>query len=61
MEKLTSDGVDIRTADTARVNGNVNVTVLEWLELELFLLEIGPVLLVLDHEALGSLWVRHLE
>ena len=26
----------------------------------LLLLELGPVLLVVDHEALGSLWVTHL-
>jgi len=26
----------------------------------LLLLELGPVLLVIDHEALGSLWVTHL-
>ena len=27
----------------------------------LLLLEVGPVLLGLDHEALGGLWVRHCE
>ena len=60
------------------INGNVNVTVLERLQLELrhmsvsctvevegdvahlLLLEFCPFALILDHEALGSLWVRHL-
>jgi len=55
----TVDGVDVGTADTAGVNGNVNVTLLEGLELELLLLEVLPLLLILDHEALGGLWVRH--
>jgi hypothetical protein len=35
----TADGVDIATTDTAALDGNVNVTVLEWLELEVLLLE----------------------
>lgn len=32
----TVDGVEVRGADTAALNGNVNVTVLEGLELELW-------------------------
>lgn len=44
---------------TTGVNGNVNVTIFECLELEFALLEGGPLLRVVDHEALGGLWVRH--
>lgn len=73
------DRVDIAATDTAALNSDVDVAVLEWLELELcdalvrpqevddvkedpylLLLKVLPVLLVLDHETLGSLWVRHL-
>jgi len=71
------DGVDVRSAYTAALDGNVNVAVLEGLELELgwllarrhavhqgaltnlLLLEGGPLLLVLNHEASGGLWVTH--
>jgi len=35
LAPTTSDGVDIRSADTTGVNGNVNVAILERLELEL--------------------------
>jgi len=37
-----SDGVDVGRANTAHVNGDVDVTVLERLELELALGEFGP-------------------
>jgi len=36
LTPTTSDGVDIGSADTTSVNGNVNVAVLERLELELY-------------------------
>lgn len=80
LAPASSDRVHVGAADTAALNGNVNVTVLKGLELELdwrsamqlgakveksgrylLLLEVGPFLLVADHKALGSLWVRHLE
>lgn len=59
--ELTSNGVNIGATNTAALNSNVNVAVLEWLQFELLLLEILPILLVLDHEALGGIWVAHLE
>lgn len=40
----TGDGVDVRSADTACINGNINVAVLEWLKLELLLVEGAPFL-----------------
>lgn len=59
-ELRTVDGVNIGSTNAAALNGDVDVTILELLELKLLLLEVLPVLLVLDHEALGSLWVTHL-
>lgn len=74
-----SDGVNIGAADTARFNLDVDVTVFEWLWLELMgwstigrryiggaifyflLLEISPFCLILDHEALESVWVAHVD
>jgi len=41
------------------VNGNVNVVVLELLERKLLLAEVGPLLLVVDDESGGGLWVSH--
>jgi len=55
------DGVQVRSADTAALNGDIDIAVLEGLELELLLLEVLPFLLVFNHEASGGLWVRHLE
>lgn len=43
----------IAAADSTSVNGNVDVTVAEWLELELLLLEVLPLLVVGDYKALA--------
>ena len=48
-------------AYTTAFNGDVDVTVFEWFELELLLLEVGPLLLIFDHETLSGVWVRHLD
>ena len=55
------DGVNIGSADTAAVDGNVDVAVFEGLELEFLFFEVLPVFLVFNHEARGLLWVRHCE
>ena len=39
----SSDGVKIGSANTASLNGNVDIVLFELLELELALLEVGPV------------------
>lgn len=38
----TSDGVEIGSANTASLNGNIDIVLLELLELELALLEVRP-------------------
>lgn len=53
------DLMNITATDAAALDGNVNVAVFEGLELEFLLFELRPFLLVIDHEALGGLWVRH--
>ena len=50
-----SDRVDIATANTARLNGNVNVAILKLLQLELSLLEVLPFVLGVDAESFSSL------
>jgi len=74
-----SDGVKIGCANTASLDGNVDIVLFKLLELELALLEVRPVenrlsaswsccerinvypplLVVVDHEAFGSLGVAH--
>jgi len=53
------DRMNITATDAAALDGNVNVAVFKGLELEFLLCELRPFLLVIDHEALGGLWVRH--
>jgi hypothetical protein len=51
--------VDIATAYTTRVDGNVDIVLLELLERYLLALEGAPVLDVSDSEGVGGLGVRH--
>jgi hypothetical protein len=78
ISPTTCDGVNVRAADSASIDRNVDVTVFEllWLELRewsdamiiavidsgsthFLLLELSPVLLILDHEACESIWITH--
>lgn len=55
----TSDGVDVRAANTTALDLDVDVMVLERLGLELVLVVFGPSLGRVDDEALKSVWVAH--
>jgi hypothetical protein len=51
--------VDVTTANSACVNGNIDVVLLELLEGYLLAFEGAPVLDVSDGERVGGLGVRH--
>ena len=51
--------VNIATANTTCINGNVDIVLLKLLERYLLALEGAPVLNVGDGERVGSLGVRH--
>lgn len=55
-----SDGMNVRAADSAALNFDVDITVFELLRFEFLLLKVTPFALILDHVALEGLWVRHL-
>lgn len=74
------DSVYVGATDTASINLDVNVTILEWFYIELpekslsidkainlgaiiylFLLEVAPFVLRIDHKPFELIWVRHFE
>lgn len=59
LAPASSDRVNVRSANTARINGDIDIILLERLQVVLGLLERRPVLKALGLEAHGSLWVRH--
>jgi len=54
-----SDRVNIGTADTTCVNGNIDIIFFECLELELLLVEGLPLFGILDNESSSSFRVAH--
>jgi hypothetical protein len=53
--------MQITRTNTASLDLNIDIVVTKRLRLELVQLEIGPMLRILDLEALERIWVNHFE
>ena len=53
------DAVDVGATDTAALDLDVDIMVTELLGFELLFLELGPFLLIRDHETFESIWISH--
>ena len=56
LSPSSTDGVQITCADTAGLNLDIDIVIAEWLWSELVLVEVGPVLGILDLESHKLLW-----
>jgi len=61
LSPSTADSVQITGANTTSLDLNINIEIAKWLWSQLIQLEIGPVLRILNLEALESVWVNHFD